>query len=108
MKAHNVCGSLTRDNVDSILVVMEHPDMDVLDRVFKQIETVVATAHSGYCHEPQWTYGWGSLGSTVKTHKGTAKRDDGIRSWEDEDAQSASTHFNTPLTEDDLLFQSLT
>lgn len=103
MKTHNVCGSLTRDNVDFILVVMEHPDMDVLQELYKTIEAIVSKAHKGYCHEAQWTYEWGSLESNVKTHKGTAKRDDGVRSWEDEDAQSASTYFNTPLTDEDAL-----
>jgi hypothetical protein len=102
MKEHNVSGAVTRDNVDSILVTMEHPDMTVLEGVYRHIEAVVSTEHRGYCHDPQWTYAWGSLESIVRTHKGTAKRDDGVRSWEDEDAKSASTHFNTPLTDDDI------
>jgi hypothetical protein len=102
MKEGNVAGSVTRDNTDSICVVMEHPRLEELERIYARVNEVVSTDSRGYCHEAEQTFGWGSLESVVKTHRGTAKRDDGVPSWEDDDAKSASTYFNTPLTDDDI------
>jgi len=102
MKANQVSGSVTRDNVDSILVTMNHEDMEVLEKVYRIIATAASVDSRGYCHDPQWTFGWGSLESVVRTHKGTAKRDDGVKSWDDDEAMSGSTYFNTPLNDDDI------
>ena len=41
-------------------------------------------------------FGYGTLTASVISHRGTAKRNDGVRSWEDEDAKSGSTYFNAP------------
>jgi hypothetical protein len=100
MKEHKVCGSVIRDNVDAIFVVMKHPDMTVLEDVYKQVQAVVSVDHKGYCRDPQWTFDWGSLERSVRTHRGTAQRGGRVPSWEDDDsAQSTATYFSAPLKE---------
>jgi hypothetical protein len=102
MKVHKVCGSVTRDSFDAIFVVMKHPDMTVLEDVYKQIQAVVSVEHKGYCRDPRWAFDWGSLECCIRTHRSTAQRSGKVRSWKDDDsAQSTATCFSAPLREAD-------
>jgi hypothetical protein len=40
---------------------------------------------------------YGTLHPVVQSHSGSSRRNDGLESWEDEDAKSGSTYFNTPV-----------
>ena len=94
-KNRGVSGSVTRDNINSILVTLSHPDGDLVTALIDELEAIVAT-RDGTIHTAVHRWEWGTLDNTVRKHRGTATRDDGVRSWEDEDAKSGSTYFNVP------------
>ena len=52
--------------------------------------------HNGVVGIDHEGFGYGMLECAVVTKAGTARRNDKIPSWEDEDAKSGSTHFNSP------------
>jgi hypothetical protein len=93
-KESDVSGSVTRDNINSILVTLSHPDQELVINVYEQLTKIVAQK-DGIVDQDNISdrWDWGTLHNRVRTHRGTAKRGDGVRSWEDEDAKSGSTYF---------------
>lgn len=98
-KAHSVAGSVTRDSTISLRISLHHPELTYLDEI---IDTNLKPWLSGYDGKIDEEYkshfiNYGTLNPVVQTHTGTAKRNDGVDSWEDEDAKSGSTYFNAPI-----------
>jgi hypothetical protein len=96
-KEREISGSVTRDNINSIFVTLSHPDQELVIKVYAEL-LVTVTQKDGFIDQDNTTdrWDWGTLDPTVRKHRGTAKRGDGVRSWEDEDAKSGSTYFNVP------------
>lgn len=96
-KKRAVAGSVLRDNVNSILVTISHPEKEHADVVYEELKEF-ADRKNGFIDDDQTIARWchGTLDPVVKVHKGTAKRCDSFKSWEDEDAKSGSTYFNAP------------
>lgn len=96
-KKNEVAGSVSRDNINSIVVTLSHPQEGLVLKVFDDLAAFVAQK-DGFIDPTgimdRWE--WGTLSATVSKHRGTARRNDGVRSWEDDDARSGSTYFNAP------------
>ncbi len=94
-KEREVSGSVTRDNINSILVTLSHPDQHLVIAVYEEL-TKIVVRKDGFIDQDNTIdrWDWGTLDPTVRKHRGTAKRGDGVRSWEDDDAKSGSTYFN--------------
>mmetsp|Transcript_4435 Transcript_4435/g.4447 ORF Transcript_4435/g.4447 Transcript_4435/m.4447 type:complete len:306 (+) Transcript_4435:39-956(+) len=98
-KNHSIAGSVTRDNTNSLHVSLHHPDLTyLLDFINTHLKPWLS-GYSGYIDEENMFHymNYGTLNPVVQSHKGTAKRDDGVDSWQDEDAKSGSTYFNAPI-----------
>ena len=96
-KEREISGSVTRDNINSILVTLSHPDQHLVTAVYEEL-TKIVVQKDGFIDQDNTIdrWDWGTLDPIVRKHRGTAKRGDGVRSWEDEDAKSGSTYFNVP------------
>ena len=99
-KEYTISGSVTRTSVNSITLSLSHPSKEYLDNFITNVlKPVVKNLHGLIKEDPDFaTYKYGSLVPKVLSHRGTARRDDGVESWEDEDAKSGSTDFNFPAT----------
>lgn len=99
-KEHTISGSVTRTSVNSITLSLSHPSKEYLENfVTEVLKPVVENLHGLIKEDPDYaTYKFGSLVPKVVAHRGTARRDDGVESWDDEDAMSGSTDFNFPAT----------
>jgi hypothetical protein len=95
-KAEAVSGSVTRDNINSILITLSHPSKDHVKTVYDYIKAKVQLKF-GYVDDEKMVekWGFGTLDSAVRTHKGTARREDNVPSWEDGDSKNGST-YNAP------------
>jgi hypothetical protein len=96
-KKKSVAGTITRDNINSIHITLSHPSRDYAEDAYRSIQETVLL-RGGYVDDGEMVcdWGYGTLDSVVRTHKGTARRDDKVDSWNDEDAKSGSTYFNAP------------
>lgn len=96
-KKQAVAGSVTRDNINSILVTISHPEKEHANVVYGELKEFAA-CKNGFVDDDQTVSRWcyGTLDPVVNVHKGTARRCDSSKSWEDEDAKSGSTYFNAP------------
>ena len=96
-KNNSVAGTITRDNINSIHITLSHPCRADAEIVYCHIQETVKL-RGGYVDDVKMVcdWGYGTLDSVVRTHKGTATRDDKVDSWNDEDAKSGSTYFNAP------------
>jgi hypothetical protein len=72
-KERAVAGSVMRDNVNSILVTISHPEREHADVVYEELKEF-ADCKYGFIDDDQiiacWCYG--TLDLVVKVHKGTA------------------------------------
>jgi hypothetical protein len=86
-----VAGTVTRDNINSILITLSHPCSAHAEEVYRLIQETVKL-RGGYVDDDEMVCGWGygTLDSVVRTHKGTATRDDKVDSWNDEFTLSSS------------------
>ena len=96
-KNNSVAGTITRDNINSIHITLSHPCRADAEIVYCHIQETVKL-RGGYVDDVKMVcdWGYGTLDSVVRTHKGTATRDDKVDSWNDEDAKSGSIYFNAP------------
>jgi hypothetical protein len=96
-KIHSIAGSVTRDNTNSLFVSLHHPKMNILDGFIKDILSPWVRSHRGYIDEETIDHhmNYGTLHPVVQSHSGSSRRNDGLESWEDEDAKIGSTYFNT-------------
>lgn len=101
VKEKLINGSITRNNINSIKVELRHFDRDELESALDELVNLVDENGDGNGfvdrENVEWGVAYGSLQPRVEHHRGTARRGDGVRSWEDDDAGSGSTHFNTPI-----------
>ena len=97
-KELGISGQITRNHVNSLQVTLCHPDAEVLGSAIGMLREM-AEENGGTIDGEEnivRSFGHGTLTPSVLAHRGTAKRNDGVRSWEDEDARSGSTYFNVP------------
>ena len=97
-KSAGVSGSVTRNFVNSIEVTLQHPNKEVVTQLYDRLSDIVTKKRGFIDHENTTdTWEYGTLTPRISNHRGTARRNDGVRSWEDDDAGSGSTYFNAPI-----------
>ena len=97
-KDMGISGQITRNYVNSLQVTLCHPDVEVLGDAIEELRKMAKDNGGTIDNENDIvrSFGHGTLTPCVLAQRGTAKRNDGVPSWEDEDARSGSTYFNVP------------
>ena len=98
-KQYCIAGSVTRDNPTSLLVSLHHPDREYLNNFIQTNLKSWLNGYRGYIDQERMIHKicHGTLKNIIRSHTGTARRNDGIDSWHDEEGKSGSTYFNAPL-----------